>query len=405
MMGRRSLYCRALAIRATGTIPTPADVRVLRSGRGNRLPPDHRGSEMLYDQLASDVLGTTQDVLRGQPSARISTIGIGTPGVVEVSTGRLLLSVTVPVGSDIPMEIATRLIAEGPEIVERAFGVTPGETRRLADRILVDNDVRCVARHYLSQRNWANFACVYIGSGVGASMVIDEDIYYGSNGSAGHIGHIELERGSGGWLLDKEHQLPPVRCDCGILGFHFDPMANFSGLEQIADTLASEDIATVVAEVKEAYLVTGAHPVDFYRDGFLRLLAFAHRRGGAGVPKPVLTLLQGRTDVDRYLERVLNAYAGILAAGIATLTEVFDPGNIVLCGPLIDILRTSESFDRTLRRLLFQQMFHPLSTPRLTLEGQVREALWRGAALLPCERGFPEAIDTREPDPLLREGD
>jgi hypothetical protein len=74
---------------------------------------------------------------------------------------------------------------------------------------------------------------------------------------------------------------------------------------------------------------------------------------------------------------------------------VFDPGNVVLCGPLIDILRTSGGFYRMLRRLLRQEVFHHLSTPRLTVEGQVREALWRGAALLPCERGFPVAIECR----------
>jgi predicted NBD/HSP70 family sugar kinase len=83
-----------------------------------------------------------------------------------------------------------RLMDEEPAIVERAFGVPSGEPRRLADLILVDNDVRCVARHYLSQHNWANFACVYVGSGVGAGMVVDGRVYYGSNGSAGHIGHI-----------------------------------------------------------------------------------------------------------------------------------------------------------------------------------------------------------------------
>src|SRR5438067_2298092 len=92
-------------------------------------------------------------------------------------------------------------------------------------------------------------------------MVVDGRVYYGSNGSAGHIGHIELERAPAGWPLDEEHQLSPVRCDCGIVGFHFDPMANFSGLERIARTLASEDVAALLSRIEEAYGAAGTDSV------------------------------------------------------------------------------------------------------------------------------------------------
>jgi predicted NBD/HSP70 family sugar kinase len=391
-LGRRSLTAGALLVRATGTVPTASEVQVLSAGRSGRIRSD-QDSEALYDELTTAILGTARDLMGAQPAAHVAAVGIATPGVVEMATGRLLLSVTVPDGSDVPWEMARRLLAEAPELVAQAFGLSSDDPRELADRILVDNDVRCVARHYLSQEGWPYFACFYVGGGVGAGMVVNGEVYYGANGSGAHIGHVELARPPAGWSLDEQHVLEAVQCDCGIVGFHLDKMASFSGLERIARTLAGPELGRLLAGVQEAWAGTGIEEADFYREGFPWLLAGAHRRNPARVPAAALRLLEGRADFDEYLEQVMRAHAAILAAGIATLAEVFDPGHVVVCGPLIDVLRNSDSVFRTVRRMLPEQVFTPASSPNIIVEGNVREALWRGAALLPCERGFPTAVD------------
>jgi predicted NBD/HSP70 family sugar kinase len=310
--------------------------------------------------------------------------------VVQVESGQLLLSITVS-RTDVPGELARRLVQHDPETVERAFQVTSTEPRDLARLILVDNDVRCAARYFLSEHGWHDFACVYVGSGVGAGIVTEGHVYYGANASAGHIGHIDMVHSRAGWSLDEKHRLEPIECQCGIVGFHFDPLASFSGIQRIASALAPTDVAATLAAVRETCLHTGIDADEYEREVFPRLLTTAHRRDAAHIPADVLDLLDSDPNLDQYFRKVREAHAEVLAAGLATLAEIVDPGTLVLCGPLIDILRSDE-LDRLIRSSLREQMFY--LRPNIVVEGDSRVALWRGAALLPCERGLPAVVDS-----------
>ena len=395
LMGRRTVCCGLLELKP-GQGVSAAEPRVVQPATEYRRRTAHGGDE-LYDSLVDMILRGARQLLDEQPDRRIQALGIATPGVVEPASGRLVLSVTVPNGSDVPLEVARRLIDADAETVSRAFDVATDDASTLASRILVDNDVRCVARHYLSQRYGRNFACVYVGSGVGAGMVVNGRVYYGANASAGHVGHIDLGAAAPAWSLDAEHELQPVECDCGISGFHFDPMANFTGLQRIAVALTTPEVAESLAAIREAYLEAGMEASDYYRDEFPRLL-ISYQRTSSDLPATIRTLLDQNPNLDDYFGKVLYAHASILTVGISTLAEIFDPGVLVLCGPLIDLLRSAE-FDRLLRRLFSGQVFFSPATPSLTVESHSLEALWRGAALLPCERGFPAPVPLGEASP------
>lgn len=386
-MGRRTVSCGLLEVPAVPGIPSARDVRVKRQEVIEQVRTARRG-ELLLDAVADSLYSVARDLLATDPEARIAAIGVGTPGVVDLATGKLLLSITVPNGTDIPRQIAERLLERDAATVERVFGVDTSGPDDLAQLILVDNDVRCAARYFFSQRGDPNLACLYVGGGVGAGMVVDGHVYYGANAAAGHIGHIDV----GGSVLhlsrDRGRRLEPVQCDCGIIGFHFDPMASFSGLHRLAAALATPEIQELLGQLRAAYTEGGMSEIDYEHVAFPRLLIHGHREGSASIPVRVVDLLQNRDDAEKYFETVLTTYTGVLATGISTLAEVVDPGTLVLLGPLIDSLQSDE-FDRNLRSQVTQRSFYARAAPSVTVETDSLAALSRGAALRASERGYP----------------
>jgi len=385
-MGRRTVACGLLEGPALRGIPDGRDVRVMHREVIQQVRSTDRG-DLLLDAVAACVHEVARDLLDADSDAHITAIGVGTPGVVEVPSGKLVLSITVPNGTDIPRQIAQRLVDRDARTVERAFRVDASDPSELARLILVDNDVRCAARYFLSQRGDSNLACLYVGGGVGAGMVVDGHVYYGANAAAGHIGHIDVAGAIIDLSLGQEHRLDPVQCDCGIRGFHFDPMANFSGLKRLATALATPEIQVLLDELKAAYVQAGTTEIDYEHVAFPRLLIQAYRTGSGSIPGRVIELLQNRADAEKYFETVLTTYTGILATGIATLAEVLDPGTLVLLGPLIDALQ-SDAFDRNLRSQVTQRSFYARAAPSVTVESDSLGALLRGAGLLPWERWF-----------------
>lgn len=74
--------------------------------------------------------------------------------------------------------------------------------------VFVDKDVNTLTlaeKRFGAGKEIKNFVCITIGKGIGAGIVINGDIYHGSNGGAGDFGHI---------VIDKNGPL----CYCGKRG-------------------------------------------------------------------------------------------------------------------------------------------------------------------------------------------
>jgi predicted NBD/HSP70 family sugar kinase len=379
-LGRGRVVCGLLGVAAQGDgIPDERAVSVLVDRRTTRLPVAARGSHALYDELAAlvlDVLTTAQSQV---DLTRVSAIGVGTPGVVDLATGHLVLSVTVK-DADVPFELAKRLLAGGRACVEKAFDVHPLSEGELEQRIFVDNDVRCVARYELSKHvSWRSFACVYVGSGFGSALVFNGNVLFGQHGSAGHIGHVGLGPSSSALPLRTGHVLPAIRCDCGDSGFHLDGVASFNGLRAIAEAVAVDGFADVLPALRARATDAGQAERAFVEETFPRLVGAARGAGRERIPDVVRPSLDD-PNVVAYLEAVLRAYVGVLAAGLGMLVNVGDFGRIVLCGPLVEVLRANESFDQTLVEFLPGHVLGGHMPTRTS--AVVDEELWRGAALV-----------------------
>lgn len=232
-LGRRTVSCGGLRVTDEGRdLPRGERVSIFVAPETVRLDPGLRGSETLFDQLVMQIRRVMSEARHRDGFRQFSSIGVATPGIVDLETGTLNLSVTVPDGTNLPWELASRLVEGNEELVAACFGSPCAQPGELVTRIFVDNDVRCIARHELSHHGWRDFASLYVGSGVGAAIVIGGRVYYGAHGSAAHIGHVELEGTGNGLLLNNGQQLGSVRCDCRNEGFHLEPFVNYEGLRR-----------------------------------------------------------------------------------------------------------------------------------------------------------------------------
>jgi predicted NBD/HSP70 family sugar kinase len=114
-------------------------------------------------------------------------LGVGVPGPVDVSVGRVMQPPVMPGWHDYP--VRDRLAA------------------RLGVPVFVENDANLMALG--EQRvHWPSapaLVLVTVGTGIGAGIVIDGRLYRGIDGGAGDIGHIRM----------YGHE---ARCACGAVG-------------------------------------------------------------------------------------------------------------------------------------------------------------------------------------------
>ncbi|HEY0737653.1 MAG TPA: ROK family protein [Herpetosiphonaceae bacterium] len=151
-------------------------------------PADVRGKPpVILDRICALLLEMIR--ARGIDAANIKAIGMGVPGPVQFSTGRLIAPPLMPEWDGYPIPATLR------------------ETFPMA-RIVVDNDVNVMALGELRSGAGVgveNFIVVKIGTGIGGGIVCHGSVYRGSDGCAGDIGHI---------CVDPHG---PV-CRCGNLG-------------------------------------------------------------------------------------------------------------------------------------------------------------------------------------------
>lgn len=114
-------------------------------------------------------------------------IGVGTPGIVDATTGNLLQAVNLD-WQDLPLG----------EILRRRHGVP----------VEVANDSRAAALavELFSGQRHSNLIAIKVGLGVGAGIVLNGELFHGDRFGAGEIGHVVVEDAGG------------AACRCGRFG-------------------------------------------------------------------------------------------------------------------------------------------------------------------------------------------
>lgn len=270
---------------------------------------------------AQAVLDALTAVCRCQLSrGSVTSVGIGMPGQVDASRGVLVRAANLPL-VDIPL---TELLSE-----------------RLGLPVFLENDANCALYGEIfagSGRDAENFLLVTVGTGIGGGIHIGGGIYLGIDGRAGEFGHMSI-------AMDGQP------CPCGRKGC-WERYASVSALCRMTQKAAETHPDSLLArQIRE----TGGSV-----DG---RTAFCAARAGCSVA-----------------ERVLDAYAEDLSAGLNNLTVIFRPNRIVLAGAIF------REGDFLLSRIRSRCM-EPGQLALSTLNGQ---AGLIGASLL-AERRNPES--------------
>jgi glucokinase len=234
----------------------------------------------LMDKIAGQILAVCEH--EKVNTSELGGIGVGLPGQVDDNFGWLIFA---------------------PGLKQRNVDIVAGLRSRMANaNIFIDNDVNCatLAEHqYGRGRMCDNFICVFVGTGVGAGIVIDGQLVRGHNSAAGEIGHMRIDM--------AEHAL---QCNCGRIGC----LEEYASARAII-RMAKEKIKSFQG-VEE---VTTKQFVQLVRDG----------------------------EEDSIL--IAKQFARNLAIGLGNAVDLLNPKAVVLGGGIIEALMKFDFFRNSLK--------------------------------------------------------
>lgn len=122
--------------------------------------------------------GLIKDVCRerGVDTARVGSVVVGIPGVIDRQSGTIASCPNLP------------------ELDGIALG--PGLSEWLGLSVHIENDVNVIALGEATAgrgRGIADLACVFVGSGIGCGLILGGELYVGADGTAGEFGHTTVE--------------------------------------------------------------------------------------------------------------------------------------------------------------------------------------------------------------------
>lgn len=113
---------------------------------------------------------------RGLSTSALSGVGVGVPGPVIASRGMVMAPPIMPGWDRFPIRAT----------LEQKWGTS----------VTLNNDAELGALGewaYGEGRGEKNLAFIKVGSGIGAGLIINQQIYGGTTGSAGEIGHLTVD--------------------------------------------------------------------------------------------------------------------------------------------------------------------------------------------------------------------
>jgi glucokinase len=244
--------------------------------RERKRTKDHGGIE----QGLARILKTVRECITKSevPVERIGAIGVGFPGPVDMSTGRLLEAVNLG-WQDMPLR----------ETLEREFGCPV--------RIANDVDVGVYGEYrFGAAQGYRSVLGVFPGTGIGGGFIYEGKIFHGTHSSCMEFGHIQIN--------------PRGRiCGCGLSGC----------LETEASRLAISADAAKAAYRGEAPALRESAGADLFeiRSG---ALAEAIREG------------------DVIIEQIVLRAAEKIGVAVANAVSLLCPDVIVLGGGLVEAM-------------------------------------------------------------------
>jgi glucokinase len=204
-----------------GTKIQSAAVRAEKVVGGHRLMTPQTGAKDVASAIA-DAIAKAQADAGAQPSD-LESVGMGVPGTIDTDAGTVASSPNLPgFQAAEPVPLAA--------MVSQALGGVA---------IKIDNDVRVAILGEWKRgagRDYRNLLGVWVGTGVGGGLVLDDELFEGQ-GAAGEIGHT---------IVKPDGRI----CSDGRHG-HLEAYAGRAQMEARARHLVKEGHKTELFEIME----------------------------------------------------------------------------------------------------------------------------------------------------------
>lgn len=234
------------------------------------------GEKYLFDTLIEGVKGVLKEgrILLKE----IEGVGVGCPGLIT-DKGVVMTSPNIP-------------FLEGIALAGRIH-------KKLGVKVYVENDVNTglLGEHrFGAAAGFSNVVGIFMGTGIGGALILDNKLYRGATGAAGEVGHL---------LMDVMGPL----CGCGRRGC----------LEAMAGRLAlASDAVALMARQQAPHLWKDTE------GNFSKIKSSA--------------LAQAIQEGDHFVETLVRSSARLVGVAMANIVNLLNPNLIVLGGGLVEAM-------------------------------------------------------------------
>lgn len=179
----------------------------------------HQDHQIYINSLANGIEQAIE-ALKEEGYAVPFSIGISLPGMVDSESGIWVSGLQLQGIKNIPLQEELERLLSIPVFIEDS-------SRSL---VLLEK-VRGLAKEH------RNIVLLYLGSGMGASIVMEDRILRGVHGTAGEIGHIP-------------HGKSTYRCSCGNIGC-FETIVSPYGIKRIFEDRLNEGVSSTLQNFKQ----------------------------------------------------------------------------------------------------------------------------------------------------------
>ncbi len=226
-------------------------------------------------KIGDKILETLDELLNSSPVSKsdIASIGLGLAGQVDREKGILINGANLEC-KDFHVK----------ELIEQKYNIP----------VFCGNDVEVAALGeliYGAGRGFKDIVCIFVGTGIGSSIIKNGKIHYGASGSAGEIGHIIVD-------------LNGRSCSCGGNGC-LEAYASRSAIESRILGAVKKGRKSIITEFTNAGSISSKH---------------------------IKKSLDARDEV---VTQYVNEAIEYLSGGIASVMNFYNPELIILGGGLI----------------------------------------------------------------------
>lgn len=218
---------------------------------------------------------------------------------IEESFRDILMEVrAIGIGSAGPMDLATGVVLNAPNISIHTFELARPLQDRLKKPVIMAND--CIAGVWGEKmlgvgKGYENIVYVTISTGIGGGMIVNDTLLLGKMGNAHEIGHI---------VVDVSGKM---KCGCGGYG-HWEAYASGANIPKFASKLIEEWVLS--SEERESQIFKA------YKDGSLTSeLIYTKAREG-----------------DKLALRIVEEVNKYNVAGFINIINLYDPEIIIVGG-------------------------------------------------------------------------